>query len=1117
MNDLHSLLKRQLRRFIGNTESLPPGQAELLQAVNDAYLQFDVDRRMLENSLELTSQELLERNTALSRLNAELEMRVAERTASLRSSVNFIHALYQVAQSVITLENLPEVLQSVAEVVAETLAADRATLIIFDHEAQRVTHVVSAGPGVEPVMGTLSYHEFMDGLSGWVLRELRPAISPKGQPDPRESPIVQQRRIDTNCGSIVVLPLLYLGEALGTLTAINTPEQPDFTGEEVAWMETIANQAASAIGRAQIYDQLKKANLLLEQQREHLQAERDLLQALMDNIPDLIYFKDTASRFTRINRAQARFLGVETPEQAIGKTDLDMQNIELALDFYDEEQRLVQTGESVVNRIEFNPTPDGQARWLSTTKVPIKDASGRVISMVGVSHDITERRQAEEALAAERDLLQALMDNIPDTIYFKDTASRFTRINTAQAKMLGLATPEDAIGKTDLDFQDSELARKFYEEEQHLMETGEPLINRIEFNPTKGGQPRWLAATKVPIKDSNDGVIGLVGVSRDITQRMQAEEALRQSEERFRLMSWATKDAVWDWDLKTDHIWWGEGLQKIFHYASQAAQSSAEWRLDRIHPEDQARVNRIVHQALEGGMEFWSKEYRFQRDDGTYADIMDRGYIMRDERGEPYRMIGAMLDITERKVAEQALLESEARYRQIVESAGDIIFRVNVRGRLTYVNPTALRIMGYKSEEEVLGHRYTEFVHPAWRERLRFTYERQVAEKTLNTYFEFVALTSQRREIWLGQTVQIAIKKNRVTGFQAVARDITSQKEAEAALQEANHKMGRFLDELQQRNREIALLNEMSRLLQICRSAQEAYEIIAHMANQLFPYTAGALYLLDTQHARVRAAGTWGNLSVLKQIFAPDECQTLRGGAEDRAGSGCSHFLESLPAISYCLPIQVQDEVIGVFHLQATSEEYINESKHQLAHTVIDQAGMALSNLGLRDALREQSIRDVLTGLFNRRYMEEALKQQLSRVSRNLHPLGVIMLDIDHFKQVNDTYGHAMGDALLRELGQLLKSHVRAEDIACRYGGEEFIVIMPDASLAATQQRAESLRQAIRTLRVQHGGLLLEGITLSLGVAIYPQHGQTKDDVLRAADAALYAAKQAGRDRVVVA
>jgi diguanylate cyclase (GGDEF)-like protein/PAS domain S-box-containing protein len=477
-------------------------------------------------------------------------------------------------------------------------------------------------------------------------------------------------------------------------------------------------------------------------------------------------------------------------------------------------------------------------------------------------------------------------------------------------------------------------------------------------------------------------------VMLDITAQKEAEEALRQSEERFRLMAWATKDAVWDWDLQTNQIWWGEGLQKVFHYSSEMTQTNPEWRQDRILPEDRVKVQRVIDQALEGGMEFWSKEYRFQRRDETYADIMDRGYIIRDDKGKAYRMVGAMMDITERK--------------------------------------------------------------------------------------------------------------------------------------QTDEQMGQYVNELQRRNGEIALLNEMSHLLQVCQSEDEAYKIIADLANQLFPRTAGALYLVNAARTLVSAVALWGDLPSAERMFAPDDCLALRRGlthplGEDQAGQNCLHLGEPLPAATFCLPMQAQSETIGVLHVQSQQKENLDEAKRQLAYTVVEQAGMALSNLKLREALREQSIRDPLTGLYNRRYMEAALKQQLSRVTRQLHPLGIIMIDIDHFKSFNDTHGHAAGDALLRELCKLLQSHIRGEDIACRYGGEEFTLIMPDASLEVAQQRAEHLRQQAKQLQWQDASQFHEGITLSAGVAIYPEHGRTIENVMRAADAALYRAKQEGRDRVVVA
>jgi diguanylate cyclase (GGDEF)-like protein len=178
---------------------------------------------------------------------------------------------------------------------------------------------------------------------------------------------------------------------------------------------------------------------------------------------------------------------------------------------------------------------------------------------------------------------------------------------------------------------------------------------------------------------------------------------------------------------------------------------------------------------------------------------------------------------------------------------------------------------------------------------------------------------------------------------------------------------------------------------------------------------------------------------------------------------------------------------------------------------------LASNSLGAALVQAQQSVRDPLTGLFNRRYMEETLEREIRRAARANGPVSIIMLDVDHFKHYNDTFGHEAGDIVLREIGALLRVQVRAEDIACRYGGEEFTLIMPAASAEVSRERAEHLCKQVKRLAVQRRGVALGQITASLGVAAYPQHGATGEDVLAAADAALYQAKRAGRDRVVVA
>jgi len=969
MNPLHSLLKRQLRRFAAETIPLIEEQTEFLRAINEAYWQFDEDRRMLEHSLELTSQELLEKNAELSRVNAELELRVAARTLALSSSEARFRGLFEHAPISIWEEDFSAVRQSIDDLRAAGIVDFSA---YFDEHPEEVAASATRVKIVDVNRATLAMYRAESKEQ--LLADLSRVLGPESL-IPFKQELLALARGETSFEKETINYTLRGERRVISLRLTVAP------GYEQTWAKVF-------VGISDITER-RKAEAALA-------VERDVLQVLMDNIPDTIYFKDTASRFTRINQAQARLLGVRTPQEAIGKTDLDFQETDLARSFYEEEQRLFQTGESLINRLEFNPTPDRQPRWFSATKVPIKDQAGRVIGMVGISHDITQRTQAEKALQEAETKYRTLVEHMPAVVYvdMANESRNTIYINSQVQKMLGYS-PEDWIAKPDLciDIIHPEDSERMWKELDASEARGRFACDYRYI--ARDGSVVWVRDEAVLIKNEGEGASVWQGVMLDITAQKEAEEALRRSEERFRLMAWATKDAMWDWNLQTNQIWWGEGLQKMFHYASETTPPDPEWRLAQIHPDDRAKVNRVIEQALEGGMEFWSKEYRFQRKDGTYADIIDRGYILRDETAKPYRMIGAMLDITERKYME-------------------------------------------------------------------------------------------------------------------------------STLRQANDQMLQILNELQLRNTEIVRLNEMSRLLQACQTVEEAYQIIADLSNQLFPQTTGALYLLNPTRTSVRSVSSWGELPAAEQTFAPNDCWGLRHGrthplSEDQGGLQCLHLSEPLPAVSYCLPVQIQGEILGILHIRSQHKEDLEATKFQLAYTVVEQTGMALSNLNLRAALREQSIRDPVTGLYNRRYMEEALKQHLSRVTRRLHPLGIIMIDIDHFKSFNDVHGHAAGDEILRELGKFLQSHVRGEDTACRYGGEEFILIMPDVFLETAKNRAEQLRREARDLRVEDGGQSYAGITLSIGVALYPLHGRTIENVLRAADAALYRAKQDGRDQVVIA
>jgi diguanylate cyclase (GGDEF)-like protein len=209
-------------------------------------------------------------------------------------------------------------------------------------------------------------------------------------------------------------------------------------------------------------------------------------------------------------------------------------------------------------------------------------------------------------------------------------------------------------------------------------------------------------------------------------------------------------------------------------------------------------------------------------------------------------------------------------------------------------------------------------------------------------------------------------------------------------------------------------------------------------------------------------------------------------------------------------------ETLGFFSLAYSQTDYFSEEISSLVSTVAEQIGLALANLRLQENLRNQSVRDPLTGVFNRRYMEETLERELHRAARNHTVLSVIMIDLDYFKLLNDTYKHDGGDTVLREIAHIFQANTRQGDVVCRYGGEEFTIILPDAGIEETLHRAEELRKLIANLTVFHRNLVISSITISLGVAAYPEHGDNKEDLLLAADTALYQAKNQGRNKVLL-
>lgn len=323
--------------------------------------------------------------------------------------------------------------------------------------------------------------------------------------------------------------------------------------------------------------------------------------------------------------------------------------------------------------------------------------------------------------------------------------------------------------------------------------------------------------------------------------------------------------------------------------------------------------------------------------------------------------------------------------------------------------------------------------------------------------------------------------------------------------------------ELEQRSRTIDLLGRMANRLPGSKDEDEFVEVIERFAPQILPDARGALYVLSNSQTLLRRIGEWNNPTGSAAEFTPSGCWGLRRGQPhiimDAASDIVCPHVQAEELMGYrCLPLVAQGETVGLFYIEERQGEVsVNE---QDLRALTETVALSLVNLRLQEKLRNQSIRDPLTGLFNRRYLEESLELECSRAERSKQPISVVMLDVDHFKRFNDTFGHDAGDLVLKNIGELLKRSVRQGDLACRYGGEEFVLVLPGTPTPEAVDVATRIREGVRRIEVVYRNQSLGTITASLGLAVYPTAGQTPAELIEAADKMLYAAKNAGRDRV---
>lgn len=485
-----------------------------------------------------------------------------------------------------------------------------------------------------------------------------------------------------------------------------------------------------------------------------------------------------------------------------------------------------------------------------------------------------------------------------------------------------------------------------------------------------------------------------------------------------------------------------------------------------------------------------------------------------DYNGEDH-ILAIISDISKRDYAEAALRESYQIAQDVINVATEAVYLIDINGTVKMANLMTAHRFGQSLEQLVGGNIYD--VDPEAKRINKSWFDTAIEEKRS---LQFEAEVGGR---WIQNNVYpIFNADNNVTQLAIFGMDITNLKVVEEKLKLTNEKLTSTVNELKRNNENTVIIQSMDDLLQRVNTIDEAYQIYQQFCQRLFPNTAGAIFLFDPKRTILEAFSVWGEDLKSELVFQPEQCWTLRLGHTFKAHKNgtslrCLHMPADFKGDYLSVPLIATGELIGTLHIENQGEHWNANNIEKLATTIAEHIGLALSNIRLREKLRSQSIEDPLTHLYNRRFMNESLEREVRRANRYQTTVGVMMLDIDHFKRVNDQYGHEAGDTVLRELGVLLKNNLRGEDIACRYGGEEFVLILPNMPFEKVKERAEQIRQQARSIRIKEHWGGIDSVAVSIGIAEYPTHGATGLEVVKKADDALYRAKQNGRDRVETA
>lgn len=712
--------------------------------------------------------------------------------------------------------------------------------------------------------------------------------------------------------------------------------------------------------------------------------------------------------------------------------------------------------------------PDGTLRHVHEQAEVIRGKDGQPISMLGTVLDITGRKLVEQALHDSESRYRNLVETTIDLVWAVDANAVYTYVNSRAFAITGYQ-PEELIGTTPFDLMAPEEAERVANLFAPLIASQQAIINLENTRLHKDGHPVVFESSGVPFLDADGKLCGYRGIDRDITERKQTEQTAMDERNFSNTLIASQPDLFFVLDSAGRYIRWNDKLRDVLGYSD--AELTANNALDSIHEAARPAAAQKIQEAFEQGAasietrlitKLGIRDYVFS---ATSADTANGKYL-----------VGVGSDVTERKQMETELRESEQAYRTLSQNLPGMVYRVFIRkgGRMQFYNNMPAQITGYAADELTTGKVCS--IEPLILDEDRPGVEaevmRAIAEKRV--FMVEYRLTHKDGGIrWLEERgMPVYGTDGAPLYIDGVIFDITEHKQDEIKLQMFRALLDNSIDAIE-------VLDPVTmRLLDVnetqCRKLGYSREELLSM--KITDLDAG---LTADQMREIRA---------LIQKNGEAQFETMQRRKDNTI-----------------FPVEVSTKLLEL------DKPYLLSIVRDITPRKLAEAEVQK----LQEQLREQAARDPLTGLFNRRYLDEAIARELARAVRYKQPIGIVMCDLDHFKRINDTHGHLAGDEVLRVFAELLKEHARGSDIVCRFGGEEFVMFLPDMPPAAAYQRAEQLRTELAAKRITLGAAVIQ-VTASFGVAAFPENGKTVDSLISAVDTAMYQAKEAGRNRVVV-